>query len=561
MEVVKKNNTLKKIWISLGAIFVALIVAFTAYAIYVNNYNKIYPNTYVGDINLGGKTFDESIALLEDVYDESKLSGKTMLLTCNDNSSLIKIDNLGITFGIEETAEELMEPVKKGSLLTRIINYTNALFTESKRNPVLIYDEQALQGAINDLVSQYEVEPIEFSYQVDDNTLTINKPHAGIKVDRELVTEKIETEISLFEFDSVNMTPAETTPPVIDVDAFYTEITSSPADAKYEKVDGKVVVIPERRQCEVERSVIEDAIRRIEAGEEVVTVSVITSPANATKADLEQNLYSAELGSFSSYFGSSSAARAANVRLASSRINDIELMPGEIFSYNDAVGERTSENGFYVANVYVGNKVESGLGGGVCQPSSTLYSATLYANMEIVERAPHSLAVSYMPGGMDATVSYGTIDFKFKNSSEYPVKVVAVTDGGTLTCKILGYNPDNYSVEIERSGGGLSYHVTRVVYKDGVEIKRESMGTTTYGVQEKEEPEATPEPSANPEAQPTDEPSEGEGSTPADAPSTDAPTDTPTDAPAPVEPAPEAPAPEAAPEVPATEAAAEAPAE
>ncbi len=497
MEVVTQDTTSKKVWIYLGIILGVIIILASAYCVYASQYDKVYPHTYVGSIDLSGKDSDECIALLKDEYKESKLKGKKMLLSCNKSSSSFDIDNLSLTFGIDETVAELLNESNSGSFFERVAKYTHSLFNETKRNPVLIYDEQALQGAINDLVSGYEVEPVEFSYQIDDNLITINKPHAGIKVDRKRATEKIETEICNFSFNRVNMKLEETKPPVIDVDAFYKEITSEPVDAKYEKgEDGKVIVIPERRQCTVERSVIADAIKRIEAGEEVVTVKVVTSPANLTKADLEANLYSAELGSFSSYFGSSSAARASNVRLAASRINDIELMPGEIFSYNDAVGERTSANGFYTAHVYIGNKVEEGLGGGVCQPSSTLYSAALYANLEIVERTAHSLAVSYMPGGMDATVSYGSVDLKLKNSTEYPIKIVAITEGGTLTCKVLGYNPENYSVKIERSGGGLVYTVTRIVYKNGEEIKRENMGTTKYGVEEKEdEEEPTPSPS------------------------------------------------------------------
>ncbi|MEG2380317.1 MAG: VanW family protein, partial [Oscillospiraceae bacterium] len=213
-----------------------------------------------------------------------------------------------------------------------------------------------------------------------------------------------------------------------------------------------------------------------------------TTPPAVTSEMLTADLYSETLGSYNSDFGGSSAPRANNVRLASKKMNGTELMPGEVFSYNNIVGERSRANGFQAAPVFVGNKVESGLGGGVCQPSSTLYSAVLYANLEIVERNQHSLSVSYMPGGMDATVSYGSLDFRFKNNTPYPVKVLAIPDGGTLKCSILGYNPEKTSVQIVRSSNGSSFYVTRIVKKDGVEVSREKMPSSTYGVLEKSDP-------------------------------------------------------------------------
>ena len=94
------------------------------------------------------------------------------------------------------------------------------------------------------------------------------------------------------------------------------------------------------------------------------------------------------------------------------------------------------------------NEVVDGIGGGICQVSSTLYCATLYANMEIVTRTNHQLPVSYVPLGQDATVDYGNIDFKFKNDTGYPLKVAADGSGGTVTVSLLGYRDDTVKVEV-----------------------------------------------------------------------------------------------------------------
>lgn len=192
------------------------------------------------------------------------------------------------------------------------------------------------------------------------------------------------------------------------------------------------------------------------------------------------------------------------MQIATNRINGYELLPGEEFSYDQTILPRTSENGYRAAPVYVGNKVESGMGGGICQPSSTLYCAAMYANLEITERHNHSLMVSYLPPGLDATIAQGVLDLKFKNSTPYPIKISSSAANGTVTFSIWGYNPDNYSVELLRSGGGYSYQVTRIVKKDGAEISRQQMASSRYGKPEEEKKEKPPEASAAP--QPTQAP-------------------------------------------------------
>ena len=190
-------------------------------------------------------------------------------------------------------------------------------------------------------------------------------------------------------------------------------------------------------------------------------------------------------------------------------------MPGEVFSYDNTIGSRTTANGFKMAGVYINNKQELGIGGGICQVSSTLYAATLYANFEIVERVSHSLPVSYMPDGMDATISEGYIDFRFKNTSEYPVRIVATATNGTMKVSILGVKDKDIEVEIISSRTGVlpsktvrtadetipqgykkvttkgtdGYTVSsvRVVRKNGKEIDREVLTRSRYNATDREE--------------------------------------------------------------------------
>ena len=120
------------------------------------------------------------------------------------------------------------------------------------------------------------------------------------------------------------------------------------------------------------------------------------------------------LSEFSTRYAASNVNRTTNLRLAANQINGTVLMRGETFSYNDGVGERTIAAGYKEAPIYVSGRVEDGLGGGICQITTTLYNAAVFANLEIVERTNHQFVPSYVGAGRDATVVYGAIDFKFK---------------------------------------------------------------------------------------------------------------------------------------------------
>ena len=165
-----------------------------------------------------------------------------------------------------------------------------------------------------------------------------------------------------------------------------------------------------------------------------------------TAAELEEVLFRDTLASTSTSLDESNVPRTNNVRLAAAAINGTILNPGDEFSYNDVVGERTTERGYQSAGAYSGNEIIDEVGGGVCQPSSTLYMAVLRADLEVTQRVNHSFTVSYTPLGEDATVSWGGPDFCFRNNTAYPVKITAVQSGGQLTMTIVGTKTSDKTV-------------------------------------------------------------------------------------------------------------------
>ncbi|HBV86147.1 MAG TPA: vancomycin resistance protein [Desulfosporosinus sp.] len=142
------------------------------------------------------------------------------------------------------------------------------------------------------------------------------------------------------------------------------------------------------------------------------------------------------IAQYSTHFDSNQVKRTENIRLAAKALDGKLLQPQEQFSFNDSVGQRTAEAGYQEAMIIEGNTFVPGLGGGVCQVSSNLYNAVALANLEIIERHPHSLLVNYVPPGQDATVAFPVLDFKFRNSTNKYLLIRSFVEGNTLTFKL-----------------------------------------------------------------------------------------------------------------------------
>ena len=234
----------------------------------------------------------------------------------------------------------------------------------------------------------------------------------------------------------------------------------------------------------------------------------ITLPETTIDSVLEE-LFQDTLSTYTTTFNVNEKERTENVKLAAESINNVILMPGQEFSYNNVVGERSTERGYKIAKVYQAGQVVDGLGGGICQVSSTLYNAVVKADLEVLERKNHSLPVSYVKLGTDATVVYGVLDFRFRNNQQYPIRIESKVSGGSLKIDICGIktNPER-TVEIQTETvavlpfteksiedaslpmgtsetiqvGKKGYKVKsyRVTKENGVEVSRVLISTDTY---------------------------------------------------------------------------------
>lgn len=153
--------------------------------------------------------------------------------------------------------------------------------------------------------------------------------------------------------------------------------------------------------------------------------------------------------------------RNVNLRLLCEAIDGTILQPGEEFSYNEVVGERTTERGYMPAPAYSGDRLVNSVGGGVCQGSSTLYNCVLLADLEVTKRVCHGASINYLPLGLDAAVNWKTTDFCFRNNSNFPILLKAEVSDGYVRMKILGTDEKDYYVELEARSWEESEEVTR----------------------------------------------------------------------------------------------------
>lgn len=261
------------------------------------------------------------------------------------------------------------------------------------------------------------------------------------------------------------------------------------AQARMDENGVLAVTRPERKGIRLDvdataKALLKNGAEPLRNGGKVALVVAEETP-RVTRGDLGG--VSHLLGSYTTGYGSSSSNRRHNVELAASHINGTLLAPGDVFSYNDVVGPRTPRLGWRNAPTYQDGEVVPGPGGGVCQVSTTLYNAALFANLKIVQRSNHSMPVHYVPAGRDATVSYGALDFRFENTTDGPLYVAARARGGRLTMGLYGKEPTGWKeVRVVSSGraltraGGYRVITYRVVTAaDGTE-RRERLGSSSY---------------------------------------------------------------------------------
>ncbi|HTQ12013.1 MAG TPA: VanW family protein [Fimbriimonadaceae bacterium] len=269
--------------------------------------------------------------------------------------------------------------------------------------------------------------------------------------------------------------------------------------------NGAVVREPEVSGYELDDSKLMAAVV---AGLDSGSVDVPLEEAPKTIPDDVLNKITDVISAYSTRFPSYQTSRNTNIRLAAQKLNGHILMPGQELSFNETVGRRTAKGGFREAPVLKNGRHDMGIGGGICQVSTTMYNAALLADLKIVRRNNHTLPSVYVPLGRDATVDYGSLDLIISNPTDKPVAISSTYENGKIAFRVLGQKDPSIQVKIvtaharswdnsvslvvdkslkpgtrqvvDRGSRGHSIDTYRIVYKDGVEIKRELLNHSYY---------------------------------------------------------------------------------
>lgn len=357
----------------------------------------------------------------------------------------IKAEQIDLVYDADVMAENAWKAGQR-SVLERLLGSKEVL---PVAQPAVKWDESKLQSVLADAAAQLSRSATTFSYEVnEDATITVTKGGDAVTVTDADIAAALEPRLEKMDYSDIVL-PAASGHSEIDFAALKLEIDREPRNPMLDLESDRTgkTILPAERGIEMD---IDAAKKAYEASgdNETFTFPVTFIEPTISMEEFQKNLFAHTLSSKTSNFNASLKGRTTNVKLACDFCDNIILNPGDEFSYNGSVGPRTYERGFKDATVYVAGTTEEGVGGGICQVSSTIYTAALHADLEITERYNHSYTVTYVPLGEDATVVYGAKDFRFRNNTDYPIKLDISYGGSSMTVKILGTNLTNKSVKI-----------------------------------------------------------------------------------------------------------------
>ncbi len=444
----EKKNTKTKRNIIIIILAATLVLFFSTIFAVINLGNeKIINGIKIQGIDISNLEKSNAKQKLEEIT--QKAAEKQIILKYNELEVTMNLTELNVSYNVDKALEEAYNIGRKENIFK---NNFDIIKTKLFLNDIKLeinYDEKILNDKINSISTTLPGATQEYSYFIEDEELIITKGKPGIAINREELNNKIEEIIQKIDNVTavINIPVAEKDPDEVDIKKIHEEIYKEAEDAYI--TQDPLTVHPNVNGVDFAIT-IEEANNILKEDKEEYVIPLKITIAEKTISDLGEEAFPNVLGTFTTIFDASNKNRTNNIALATKKINGTVILPGETFSYNQIVGKRTIQSGFKEAGAYAGGQVIQEVGGGICQVSSTLYNAVLYANLEIVERSNHYFQTSYVDAGRDATVSWGGPDFKFKNNRTYPIKIEASSKNGVSKVSIKGINEEKeYEVVIQ----------------------------------------------------------------------------------------------------------------
>lgn len=445
-ETKKKGKTKKVIVIVFVILLILVALFFTIFAILNLRNTKIIRGVQIGEINVSDMSKEDAKALLDER--NAKNQEKQLVLKYGDLENKVTYSSLAVNYQIDEAINNAYNIGRDGNIFENNLDILKTWKDGEKVELKATVDTEKLNQVVQNINNTIQGAVVQPSYEVKDDKLIITSGKTGIKVDESKLAEYIYTAVTT-ETDAQEQTieiPVITSEPdPIDIDKIHSEVYKEVKDAYYTK--DPFTIYPEQKGIDFD---VESAKVLIQEPKEQYEIQLTITKPSKTVKEIGTEAFPDLLGVCKTNYAASNKNRTTNLILAAGKINGTVLLPGEEFSYNNVVGKRTVEAGYKNAATYSNGQVVDDIGGGICQISSTLYDAAVFANMDITVRRNHQFVTSYLPAGKDATVVWGSQDFKFKNSRKYPVRITATVSGGVATVQIWGVKEDvEYDISIE----------------------------------------------------------------------------------------------------------------
>ena len=466
IEPSKKQKSKKVVPIVVSLFAVLFIMVFSViFALLNMNNEKILKRISILGIDISNLTVEEAKTKVNNAIEERfEDENNNLILKIGESETSVTANTFNAKFDVENAVIKAYNTGRNGNIITNNYSILFTMVFKKEIRPELYLDENLLSDTIKDINSKMKDAVVENSYYIEKSNLIIVRGKAGYTIKTEELKEKIYEQIGNIHtnYQTIEIPIEYKEPDSIDIQKIHDEIYKEPQDAYVEK--NPTVVHPEVNGVDFKIS-IEEAEKLLEEDKEEYTIPLKITKPKKTINNLGEEAFPDLLATFSTRFDGSNYNRNTNIKLAAKKVNGTVILPGEKFSFNTVVGSRTIEAGFKEGTAYIGGKVVPDIGGGVCQVSSTIYNTALLANLKIVERSNHMFTTGYVAASRDATVYYGSLDFVFKNSRKYPIKMVASAEGGVCKVSIYGIKEEKeYEVIIQSKI--TSYINPTTIYKE-----------------------------------------------------------------------------------------------
>lgn len=446
----KKKTSQRKVGIiAICIAIVAIVAALLAGYVYFSNADLdgiILENITVAGVDVGGMSQRDAIeavsAATADTYG-SKAMTVTVLdsqvqlpASCCRSLNVRSAVRAAYKFGHSGTESKRQEQQQIAMTSGYVVDIT----------PYLDLDEKAIKDALKELGSKYSTTLTQSTYKVTGEApnqtlvITLGVPEYGLNFD-ELYQQVLDA-YSQNKF-SVEGKCGMIEPSPVDLQGILDQYYIAPIETSFDKKTNKVVAGKDGYGFDLKAA--QEKLKKAAYGS-TVEIPFVALPPELTAKELEAMLYRDKLATYTAAFDSD-PNRNTNLALACKAINGLILYPGDVFSFNEKIGQCTTARGYKSSVAFEGT--DKVTGGGISQVSSSLYYCAMVADLEILMRTNHTYAPSFMPLGMDATVKWGSVDFRFKNNSDYPIRIEAAASEGSTSITILGTDTKDYSVKME----------------------------------------------------------------------------------------------------------------